>query len=127
MLRILIAHSDEKLTGIYQRRLTGSLQVDSAHDGLAAYRQMKRAHPNIILSDYALPKLSGTSLLKFVRSHPEMLAIPFLFFTKRELSEPAMGLGANDWIHLPSTPPILVIEKIFYHLKLTDQLTLAHV
>ena len=127
MLRILFAHPDEKLVGIYKRRLSPSFSIDSASDGLSAFRLINRSRPNLILSDYDLPVISGVKLLKYVRLHPVMYGTPFIFLTSREPLDDVLGLGATDWIHTPGTSPNEVIEKMIYHLKLNNQLSLNHV
>lgn len=127
MIKILLAQEDEKLADIYKRRFQPPLMVDSATNGLVAFRKINRTHPQIILSDYDLPVVSGLQLLEYVRSHPKMFATPFLFLTRRLASDESLGLGATDWIHIPSHSPDMVVEKTIYYLKLSGQLSINNV
>jgi DNA-binding response OmpR family regulator len=127
MIKILLANKDEKLIGIYKRRLPAPLSVDFVFDGLTALRAISQKRPNLILSDYDLPVISGAKLLQYVRLHPIMYATPFIFFTNSLSNDDVMGLGATDWIHIPEFSPDEVIKKMMYHLRLNNQLSLNNV
>jgi CheY-like chemotaxis protein len=118
MIGILFVHSDQKLVEVYHPRLSRHFSVDSAFDGLTALRKLKLTKPGLIVSDYRLPKLSGLSLLKFVRTTNNYSAIPFIFLTGSQVEYEALGLGANDWVDLSVATPDLLIEKIYGQLKL---------
>ena len=119
MPHILFAHSDQKTSRVYGGYLTKHFSLDSAFDGLTALRKFKQSQPNLIVSAYDLPILSGTGLLKFVRTKSNYPAIPFLFFAGSGDPALALSLGANDWLDLRKTTPDLLIEKIYYHLSRT--------
>lgn len=127
MIKIFLAHPDEKLVGIYKHRFQDPLRIDSANDGLSAFRQINQIHPQVILSDYDLPIISGVKLLKYIRAHPIMFATPFLFLTNREIRDEVLGLGATDWIHLPTNSPDMVVERTIYYLKQNNQLGLGNI
>lgn len=118
MTNVLFANADPKLIQLYHPYLTRHFFVDSANDGLTALRKLKLTRPNVIISDYQLPRLSGLGLLKFVRSQENLAATPFIFFTNRLNIREALSFAANDWLNLSLTTPDLLIEKIYYHLKL---------
>lgn len=118
MIKVLIVHPDQKITGIYQPKLAAHFSLDSASDGLTALRKLKLSSPNLIVSDFNLPLLSGTTLLKFIRSDSRFAHLPFLFLTDHTDPQHALSFGANDWLSLNQTTPNLLIERIYYHLKL---------
>ena len=119
MHRILFVHSDEKLTALYKPRLSNYFFVDSARNGLSAVRKIRLHKPRLIISDYELPLLSGLALLRFVRSHPNLFAIPFVFLTDSLNVQDALSSGANDYLFKKFANPDAVVEKIYHHLSRT--------
>ncbi len=117
MKQIFFINPDVKLVQIYEPYLKKHFNVDSAHDGLTAMRKIQLSHPNLIISDYYLPLISGLSLLKFVRGHAKLFPVPFIFLTEHDNPQEALNRGANDWLPRKFGSPDLLLEKIYYHLK----------
>lgn len=120
MIRILFVHPDPKLVGLYQPRLSRYFSVDSAANGLMALRKLKLNPPGLIVSGYHLPLLSGLSLLKFVRSNPDFARTPFMFLADNYPMDDALSQGASDWLTAEQMTPDLLINKIYYHIKLNQ-------
>jgi CheY-like chemotaxis protein len=118
MHKILFLHPDPKLTGIYRRFLSNYFSVDSAHDGLDGLRLIKQHKPSLIISDYSLPLITGRTLLRFVRSHPELYATPFIFLTNYNPTADGLSLGATDWLVQAKSNPSLLLEKCLNQLKI---------
>ena len=114
---ILFIHPDPKLIRLYEPHLQRYFAFDSAYDGLSGLRKIRLIKPGLVVSEVDLPKLSGLSLLKFVRSNPSYIHIPFLFLTKNQDPTQALNFGANDWLPRKSTSPSQLIDKIYYHLQ----------
>jgi len=125
--RILFAHPDRRLSGLYLPNLQEHFLMDSAHDGLTALRKFKLNPSALVVSDYHLPQLSGLALLRFIRGHPQFSPTPFVFLTDHPDNSEALSLGANDWIEIQHSFPSHLIEKIYYHLSRTsfDKLALV--
>jgi DNA-binding response OmpR family regulator len=96
---IVIVHSDEKLAGIYQKHFKNHFSAYTASDGLTALRLIRDIRPKVVLSEHEPPVLSGHALLKFVRSHPELYAIPVIMVANKEADEEALGLGLTEWVN----------------------------
>ena len=120
MLKIFFAHPDLKITSLYQDYLTQNFMVDSAHDGLSAIRQIRLIRPDIIVSDYALPLLSGLGVLKYVRGNASLSPVPFIFLTDHPDASLALSFGANDWLERGRTSPAQLTDRIIYHLKINQ-------
>lgn len=116
--KLLIIHPDHKLTALYKNEATKFFSVDSAHDGLSGLRAIKQMSPDIIFSEYHLPDISGSTILKFVRSHPTVFAAPFIFLSSNHPAPEVLGLGANDWRLVSETSPEYLISLSHQHLKL---------
>jgi DNA-binding response OmpR family regulator len=118
MQKLLFIHPEPKLVGVYKRHLSNYFSFDSAFDGLQGLRMIQTFKPQIILSDYHLPNVTGTALLQFVRQDRDLHSTPFIFLSHSKPVSDVLGLGANDWIVISETNPDLVISKCFDHLKL---------
>jgi CheY-like chemotaxis protein len=122
MHRILFIHPDSKLTEIYHPRLATHFLLDSAHEGLSGLRKIKINRPDVIISDYNLPLLSGPALLKYIRGHNQFSVLPFIFLTSHPDAHDALGLGASDWLDQKSTTPEILIGKIYQQLKINHSI-----
>jgi DNA-binding response OmpR family regulator len=118
MHKLLFVHPDYKLQRLYTHRLSEYFSIDSASDGIQALRLLKSSKPDLVVSDYHLPYLSGAGLLTYVRRHPQMHAIPFIFLSHAHPETESLGLGANDWLIVAHTNPDILAAKCFDHIKL---------
>lgn len=118
MLPILFIHKDPALSRIYQTHFAPHFVFDSAYDGLSAMRKIRLSAPKIVISDYDLPRLSGLAVLKFIRSHRELGATPFIFLTNHQDIHSAMEHGANGWFSQDQTTPDEILEHAFKILKI---------
>jgi putative two-component system response regulator len=105
LARVLIVEDDPDLIGIMCDILaTDGHTVIAARNGPDALRAFDRDKPDLILSDIMMPEMDGYALLQAVRSHPDGLAVPFLFVSarseRRDLTR-ARDLGADDFIFKP--------------------------
>ena len=76
-IHVLIIEDDAIARSAYVELLSRwGFQTRSAHNGLAALVQMRRAKPDILLSDLNMPLMNGYELLAIVRRlYPEVRTI----------------------------------------------------
>jgi two-component system chemotaxis response regulator CheY len=95
-VKILIVDDSSAMRKIIQRslRLAGfeGHQVTEADNGAVALELIRNDSPDLILSDWNMPQLSGIELLRSIRS--EGRNIPFGFVTTE--STPDMRMVAHD-------------------------------
>jgi DNA-binding response OmpR family regulator len=103
--RVLIAedepHLVESLTFILER---AGHDVTTAPDGEAALQQLLAATPDLVILDVMLPKLNGLEVLKKIREHPALKALPVIVLTakgQRQDRETALNIGANLFMTKP--------------------------
>ncbi|MCZ7551329.1 MAG: hypothetical protein B6D39_11260 [Anaerolineae bacterium UTCFX2] len=100
--------------------------ITAAH-GKAALLQMESAVPDLILSDISMPEMDGYEFYEAVRSHPEWMAIPFIFLTARgdraDLFT-SRKMGVEDYLVKPVERQALV-TTIHSRLERSQQLMLA--
>lgn len=98
-----------------------------ASDGMDALEKMQTVNPDLILSDIAMPHMDGFTFFEAVRSHPEWMAIPFIFLTARGEREDILkskDLGAEDYLIKPLTQDEL-LTAVGARLERSQQIRIA--
>ena len=65
------------------RQLVPDVELLEAPDGARAMGIIKSKAPDLILSDWEMPGLSGEELLRWVRDQPQFATTPFVMITSR--------------------------------------------
>ncbi len=101
------------------RTMVQGVELLEAPDGARARVIIKQKQPDLILSDWEMPELSGEELLKWLREESPTPKTPFIMITSRGDREHVMAAvqaGVNDYISKPFTPEEL-IRKVAKQLK----------
>jgi DNA-binding response OmpR family regulator len=77
--------------------------VITAADGGEGLYRANTDHPDLIITDFNMPNLSGLDLIKQLRDEPEFTKIPIIAVTAygKDFSEEAMSAGANETVQKP--------------------------
>ena len=106
---------------IYLRAM--GYRVSTAGDGAAALAQAERLHPDLIVLDLELPRISGFDVAKRLRANPETEHIPLIAATGyshvKQLDR-AREAGFDQIVIKPCDPDLLV-EEIERHLHTADE------
>jgi len=62
----------------------GNFEVLEAKDGLEGLQLIQQEHPNLIMLDFLLPKMSGWEVYQQIQTHPHLQAIPLLVMSGRK-------------------------------------------
>lgn len=82
MTKILLAEDDNSLREIYGTRLLAEgYDIVSAPDGEAALQMAVKEHPDLILSDIMMPRISGFEMIDILRSQDETKNIKIIVMT----------------------------------------------
>ncbi len=82
--RVLIVEDDTSLRRLLELRLAvDGYQTRDAADGMAALEALVDWLPDLVLTDVMMPRLSGLSLCRAMRSDPRTAAIPVILLTAR--------------------------------------------
>ncbi len=112
MSRILVIEDDPAiLRGLADNLKFESHEVLTAADGEAGYRLIHEQHPDLIILDLMLPKLSGYEVCRKVRD--EGITTPIMMLTARgEEGDRVLGLdlGADDYVTKPFSPREIVLR-----------------
>ena len=78
--------------------------------GAEALQNLKTRPPNVLISDYNMPEMTGMDLLKALRSDPQYKSTAFILLTgraDRDLVVEAVKAGANNYLVKPFTAAVL--------------------
>lgn len=98
---------DMRMTRLKLRKICsdlGLVKVHEATDGNQALEQMGKEKPDLVLSDWNMPNMSGIELVQKIRENPEFEKIPVIFITaeaeKNSIIQ-SLQYGVTDYILKP--------------------------
>jgi two-component system KDP operon response regulator KdpE len=102
-IHILVVEDEVEITLALRRGLTAyGYEVLIAHSGEHALQVLDQQHPDLILLDLSLPKMSGLEVCKQVRTRSETLPIIVISVRNKERDKvQALDLGADDYVAKP--------------------------
>jgi CheY-like chemotaxis protein len=103
--KILVADDDPLNVDFFEVMLSKlGFTVEKAANGEAALESVKRFHPDLIILDNILPKLSGWDLTKQLKADPKYQNIPIIMLSALDdVKDKVEGfeLGIDDYITKP--------------------------
>jgi CheY-like chemotaxis protein len=111
---ILIVEDARETRDMYTDFLTFcGYRVAQADDGIEALDRAAALHPDLIVMDLALPRLSGWEATERLKSNPRTRRIPVIAITGfhlNEYQERAMAAGCSAFMTKPCVPDLLLAE-----------------
>ena len=113
---VLIVDDNTVLLRTVKDMLADRYDVNIAISGTQAFMVMQKKLPDIILLDYEMPYTDGGKVLGKIRSHPQTMNIPVIFFTssaEREVVEKLLQLKPDGYMLKPPAKEklIKIIDK----------------
>jgi DNA-binding response OmpR family regulator len=119
--KILLVEDDDSLAETYQTRLmVEGFDVKRVGDGEDALAAAVAHHPDLILLDVMMPKISGFDVLDILRNTPETAGAKIIMLTARGQDvdqDRAKSLGADDYLIKSQVLLDDVVAKIKDHLN----------
>lgn len=119
--RILLVEDDDALANVYVMRLEAegmeTRRVANGEDALAAVLSF---HPDLILLDVMMPKVSGFDVLDIIRNTPEVANVKIIMLTALSQDsdkERAQSLGVDDYLVKSQVVIADVVDRVRYHLS----------
>jgi DNA-binding response OmpR family regulator len=111
---ILIVEDEEDIAGLIAHHMKGAgFNVMVAYNGAAAFKEIDKQLPDLILLDLMLPDMDGTEVCKILRQKQATKDIPIIMVTaKAEEVDRIVGLelGADDYVVKPFNTRELVLR-----------------
>ncbi len=105
MSRIVVCEDDPTIQRLVMVALRSTPhQVLMAQDGAEGLALIEAERPDLVVSDLAMPRLTGLELLDEMKARPELAHIPFLILTasaQRAQREEGMRRGAVGYLTKP--------------------------
>jgi len=109
MKKILIIEDDPIIANVYRNKLAvEGYQTEAALDGESGLKVMRSFQPDAIVLDLMLPKMSGTEVIKEIRSEAEFSKLPIIVFSNTYLTnlvQEAWKAGATKCISKTNCSP----------------------
>jgi two-component system cell cycle response regulator len=122
--RILLVEDDLALAKAYQVRMEAeNFDVRHCPDGEKAMQEAMAYHPDLILLDIMMPKISGFDVLDILRNTKETSHTKIIILTA--LSQPsdrqrAKDLGADEFLVKSQAVIADVMKRIRFHLGIKE-------
>jgi two-component system, cell cycle response regulator DivK len=128
-LNVLLVEDDADARALYGYMLAlAGYKVTAVSNGLEAFAEIQVNRPDVIVTDIAMPVVSGLDLILALRSNDELADLPVVAITSfgESLREEARAAGATDSIDKPtelarmrevieaalSRPPATVVSEV---------------
>ena len=109
---ILVIEDDQALCWLLQKVLSKDFNVTVKREGITAMEWLLEGNiPDIVLCDFALPKITGLEFLQNLRKSGVFKEIPVIMYTSHvdeQLRQNCFEAGALEVIEKPFDPPQLI-------------------
>jgi len=114
MVKILVAENERDIRELISFTLQfAGFEVVLAPDGVEAVELATREHPDLILMDVRMPRMTGYQACEALKQVPETQNIPVVFLSAKgqesEIQE-GLGAGAVKYILKPFAPDDLTLQ-----------------
>jgi len=108
---VLVVEDNPDMNRFVCSSLSSEFRVASAFDGKQALLRLEHLTPDLIVTDFMMPHMSGDEFVQALRAKPELFDIPVLVLTARddiEVRVRVLSAGVQDWLTKPFTVRELV-------------------
>ncbi|MEO6761872.1 MAG: response regulator [Candidatus Saccharimonadales bacterium] len=118
--RILLVEDDDALASVYLSRLQAEgFDVNRVANGEDALEAARAQHPDLVLLDVMMPKVSGFDVLDILRNTPETTNLKVIMLTalsQESDKQRAESLGVDDYLVKSQVVISDVVDRIKHHL-----------
>jgi len=120
--RILLVEDDDALANVYLTRLQAEgFDVRRVANGEDALVSALEYHPDLVLLDVMMPKVSGFEVLDIIRNTPETTNLKVIMLTalsQEADKKRAESMGVDDYLVKSQVVIADVVERIKQHLNM---------
>lgn len=110
--KVLVADDEVHIVNVVAMKLRNNgFDVVTADNGADAYNLCCEEKPDIIITDYQMPQMTGIELIEKVRSNPDLQHIPIIMLTARGFAiedEQKEKLNVAECLSKPFSPKELL-------------------
>jgi signal transduction histidine kinase/ligand-binding sensor domain-containing protein/DNA-binding response OmpR family regulator len=115
--QMLIVEDSEDLMDFLGKHFTRHFRITKAGNGVEALEKIKRAAPDIIVSDVMMPEMDGIELCQAVKTDLSTSHIPLVLLTARTTFESRLhGLDAGADAYLPKPFSLKELDLVIKNL-----------
>jgi DNA-binding response OmpR family regulator len=108
MSSIVVVDDDSDIRGLLEFKLSAAgHNVTAEADGEAGLAAIHEVHPELVVLDWMMPRMTGIEVCLALRKDPALADIPVLFLTaKAQEADVQRGFaaGGNDYVIKPFSP-----------------------
>jgi CheY-like chemotaxis protein len=125
--KVLVADDEIHIIHVVAIKLRNNgYEVISASNGAEAYELACRENPDIVVTDYQMPLMTGIELVEKMRTDDRTKSTPVILLTARSFAitqEMQESLGISNCLSKPFSPKELLktIQDILYQKELVAQ------
>jgi two-component system, OmpR family, alkaline phosphatase synthesis response regulator PhoP len=125
--KVLVADDEIHIIHVVAIKLRNNgYEVISASNGAEAYELACRENPDIVVTDYQMPLMTGIELIEKMRADDRTRNTPVILLTARSFAitqEMQESLGVSNCLSKPFSPKELLktIQDILYQKELVSQ------
>ena len=114
---LLVVEDNKDLCNLLKLQLEDKYMVYIARNGEEGLKKVNLYHPDIVVTDQMMPKMTGTEMLQQIRNDFQISHIPVIILTAKNDDEEkikAISMGANAYITKPFNKEYLIarIEQL---------------
>lgn len=125
---ILLIDDENEAIDIIERFLINDFHILKASNGLDGYNLMKENHPDLVICDLMMPKMTGHEFLSIVKKDKKLAHIPIIVFTAKTNEEDMLAAfesGADAYLTKPVSLKLLR-KRIDSLLEQADSVDIAN-
>ena len=115
MAKIIIVEDDSKVASLYKEALEKEGHEVTIYGDINALEAIKTTKPDLVLLDILMPKVNGLTILREIKTNPELEATPVIILTNvegaDELSQ-AITFGASGYLVKAETSLDMLSQKV---------------
>lgn len=119
--RILVVEDDDALASVYTTRLEAEgFNIRRVSNGEEALSAALAYHPDLVLLDIMMPKVSGFDVLDILRNTPDTAGVKVIMLTALSQEgdkQRAQNLGVDDYLVKSQVVISDVVDRIKSHLS----------
>jgi DNA-binding response OmpR family regulator len=123
-MKILIIEDDQVVANIYRNKFAlEGFQAETAPDGVIGLELLRSFHPDAVLLDLLLPRMTGIEVMRQLRAQKDFEQTPVIVFSNTYLSnmvQEAWKAGATKCLSKANCTPKQVIEAVRSTLRMND-------